>query len=96
MDKYLGDPYGGFCTCTVRQSERCGHIGAVLFKISHLQSTGALEGPSCTDVLCQWTEPKGSKVHATVFQDLDLGEKVTLEEQLMTMGRKFSSLSFFA
>ena len=68
VDKYLGDPYGGFCTCTVGQSERCGHIGAVLFKISHLQSTGALEGPSCTDVLCKWTNLKAVKWRQRFFR----------------------------
>ncbi|XP_060592462.1 uncharacterized protein LOC132747159 [Ruditapes philippinarum] len=88
IDKYLGEPYGGFCTCTVGKSERCGHIGAVLFKICELQATGALEGPSCTDTLCQWSDPKGSKVEATVFQDLKIGKKGSIRRTVDDYGQK--------
>lgn len=31
IDKITGDPYSGFCTCTVGFSETCGHVGAALF-----------------------------------------------------------------
>ncbi|XP_053391619.1 uncharacterized protein LOC123552538 [Mercenaria mercenaria] len=72
IDRYLGEPYGGFCTCTVGNSERCGHVGAVLFKLAELQATGVSEGPSCTDVLCKWADPKGCKAEPTVFQDLNI------------------------
>lgn len=77
VEKYLGEPFGGFCTCTVGNTERCGHIGAVLFRLAELQATGLTEGPSCTDILCKWAEPKTCKAEPTVFQDLKIRKKTT-------------------
>jgi hypothetical protein len=45
-----------------RYSQTCSHVGAVLFCLSDLIACGLTdrpEDPSCTDVLCKWTDPKG-------------------------------------
>jgi hypothetical protein len=38
-------------------------MGAVLFRLADLVTSGAktipVDGPACTDVLCEWTKPKG-------------------------------------
>lgn len=44
----------------------------MLFKVDELQATGSTEGPSCTEVICKWADPKGSKVEPTAFQDLKI------------------------
>ncbi len=45
-----------------RLTQSCGHVGALLYKVADLISTGAkvLPGdPTCTDKRCYWVEPKG-------------------------------------
>ena len=61
IDKITGVPYGGLCTCTVGWSETCEHIGVALFRLADLVTSGVKEVPdqsSCTETLCEWTDPK--------------------------------------
>jgi len=58
--------YDGLLSYIVsRYCQSCGHIGAGLFCLSDFIATGVtevpddLDAPSCTDQLCQWTDPKG-------------------------------------
>lgn len=64
IDKISAQPYGGYCTCTAGLCQTCGHIGALLFAAAQYISTGEhCDGgvePSCTDVMCKWTDPKGA------------------------------------
>jgi len=53
IDKITGQPYGGFCTCTVGAVETCGHIGAVLFKAADILATGSVGEQSVTEKLCE-------------------------------------------
>ena len=77
LDKITGVPYGGFCTCTVGFSLTCGHIGATLFRLCDLVASGIKEDTelACTDVLCEWTNPKGATASATIFDELKISKK---------------------
>lgn len=70
IDKLSGEPLGGFCTCTVGCTETCGHIGALLFAASEFLATGKTLAPTCTDILCEWTNPKGSKASPAVASEI--------------------------
>lgn len=72
IDKITGEPFGGFCTCTVGSVETCGHIGAVLFKVADILATGSVGEQSITEKLCEWTDPKGSKAPPTVFDEIKI------------------------
>ena len=42
--------------------QSCAHVGATLFQLADLVATGITllpDDPSCTEKLCQWTDPKG-------------------------------------
>lgn len=54
-----------------RYSQVCGHVGAVLFCLSEMIACGLTEEsdqPSCTEMLCKWTDPKG--MHSEIIYPL--------------------------
>ncbi|XP_064646745.1 uncharacterized protein LOC135499736 [Lineus longissimus] len=78
LDSLTGQPHGGYCTCTVGFCQSCGHIGAVLFQLADLVASGFTQlpnDPSCTDKLCQWTNPKGSNVPPKRLDDIRVKKK---------------------
>ena len=96
IDKLTGTPYGGFCTCTVGMSERCGHIGATLFRLADLVASGIKQLPSdeksCTDKLCEWTDPKGAESQPTVFDEVQISKKArTIRRTARDFGKKIEN-----
>ena len=52
-----------YLTACCRYCQSCGHIGAMLFKLAELISSGSTKMPddlTCTELPCYWAEPKGS------------------------------------
>lgn len=76
VDKITGIPYGGFCTCTVGFSERCGHVGGTLFRLADLVANGVKEVQdeelSVTSQLCMWTDPKGEASTPAVMDEFNV------------------------
>lgn len=96
IDKITGDPYSGFCTCTVGFSETCGHVGAALFLVAEQMANGMsqfnnTDSTSCTDKLCSWTEPKGSQVEPDIFENFKIkknAEKQQMRRTIDDFGKK--------
>ncbi|XP_069102920.1 uncharacterized protein [Argopecten irradians] len=90
IDKLSGVPYGGFCTCTVGYSQTCSHIGATLFSISDLVASGQQQTSllSCTDKLCQWSDPKGASSKPSTFDELPIYKK---EKKIKRTSKDFGS-----
>ncbi|XP_069122147.1 uncharacterized protein [Argopecten irradians] len=83
LDKQTGEPYGGFCVCTVGRTQVCSHIGALLFLLCEIVASGESSLPadhdytnaqSCTDMLCQWTDPKAATVTPITFSNVSLSK----------------------
>ena len=96
IDKITGMPYGGFCTCTVGYSERCGHIGATLFRLSDLVASGVKEIPdddsSVTSQLCKWTDPKGAASDPSIMDELTISSKTKpVRRTLGDFGKKVAN-----
>ncbi|XP_060569587.1 uncharacterized protein LOC132728003 isoform X1 [Ruditapes philippinarum] len=98
IDKITGDPYSGFCTCTVGFSETCGHVGATLFLVAEQLANGVskftnADTKSCTDKLCSWTEPKGSHVEPDIFENFSIKkEKQQMRRTLDDFGKQVKAL----
>ena len=95
IDKISGVPHGGLCTCTVGCSGTCGHIGAALFRLADLVTSGVKEVPdqlACTEKLCEWTDPKGSKAPATVLDELTIKKvKQPVRRTVNDFGRQIAN-----
>ena len=53
-----------YCIYTIffRFCESCGHLGALLYVASDIVASGeakAAGDPTCTDLPCYWSDPKG-------------------------------------
>lgn len=75
LDKKTGDPYGAFCICTVGRGQACSHVGALLFLLTELIADGEgtlPEDEACTEILCQWTNPKNAQVTPKPLQEINI------------------------
>ena len=63
------------CTCTAGLRKDCSHIGAVLFLLCDIIAEGHEElpaDPTCTDMKCKWTDPKGANCEPKMVEDLHI------------------------
>lgn len=62
------------CTCTIGLRGDCSHVGAILFTLCDVVAEGKQHlppDPTCTDLPCSWSDPKGAKVEPVIVEDIN-------------------------
>ncbi|XP_028416033.1 uncharacterized protein LOC114539596 [Dendronephthya gigantea] len=75
MHMETSKPLFAYCTCTVGLRGNCSHVGALLFVLADIIAEGKVQIPSdptCTDLPCSWTEPKGAKVKPAMVENINI------------------------
>ncbi|XP_028410620.1 uncharacterized protein LOC114533310 [Dendronephthya gigantea] len=75
MHMETSKPLFAYCTCTVGLRGNCSHVGALLFVLADIIAEGKVQIPSdptCTDLPCSWTEPKGAKVKPPMVENINI------------------------
>lgn len=75
LQRSSAKPVYTHCTCTVGLRKDCSHIGAVLFLLCDIIAEGHEElpvDPTCTDMKCKWTDPKGANCEPKMVEDLHI------------------------
>ncbi|PFX15072.1 hypothetical protein AWC38_SpisGene20729 [Stylophora pistillata] len=52
----------------------CSHVGAILFTLCDVVAEGKQHlppDPTCTDLPCSWSDPKGAKVEPVIVEDIN-------------------------
>ncbi|XP_060551761.1 uncharacterized protein LOC132713265 [Ruditapes philippinarum] len=73
--KETGEPVGATCMCVAGLGEACTHVAGLMFGLYEFILRGYRylpDGQSCTEKLCRWTVPRGSKVEPKVLKHVDL------------------------
>ncbi|XP_015778581.1 PREDICTED: uncharacterized protein LOC107356487 [Acropora digitifera] len=75
LQRSSAKPVYTHCTCTVGLRKDCSHIGAVLFLLCDIIAEGHEElpvDPTCIDMKCKWTDPKGANCEPKMVEDLHI------------------------
>ncbi|XP_068705086.1 uncharacterized protein [Montipora foliosa] len=65
LEKDTSKPVYAYCSCTVGLRGDCSHAGALLFVLCDIVSQGKTTlpaDPTCTELPCSWSNPKGTSV----------------------------------
>ena len=66
---------GGKCTCVAGLGKACTHVAAVLFAMEDFCAKGLRKlpaNPSCTELLSQWTAPRGAKCEPKPLSEVNV------------------------
>ena len=75
LQRSSAKPVYTHCTCTVGLRKDRSHVVAVLFALCDIIAEGCEElpaDPTCTDMKCKWTDPKGANCEPKMVEDLHI------------------------
>ena len=75
LERSTAKPVFTHCTCTVGLRKDCSHVGAVLFVLCDIVAEGHEEipaDPTCTEIKCKWSNPKGANCEPKLVEDLHI------------------------